>query len=56
MIKNQHSTYLPSKRLPEYWIKLKPEYLDNIATDLDLLIVGTAIRRISRRPLRCGRC
>jgi hypothetical protein len=42
VVKNQHALYLPSKRVPDAWVKLKPEYLDHIATDLDLLIIGTA--------------
>jgi len=31
---------MPSKRLSDHWIKLKPEYLDNVMTDMDLLVVG----------------
>ena len=40
LIKNQHAKYAPNKRLSDHWIKLKPDYLDNVATDLDLLVIG----------------
>lgn len=39
MVKNLDSTYLPHER-KGYWIKLKPEYIDGVGDDLDLLIVG----------------
>lgn len=39
MVKNLNSTYVPGER-KEKWIKLKPEYIDGIVSDLDLLIIG----------------
>eukprot|EP01132_Coremiostelium_polycephalum_P002500 gene2500-3093_t len=39
MIKNLNSSYVPGER-KEKWIKLKPEYLDGVGDDLDLVIIG----------------
>eukprot|EP01094_Clydonella_sp_ATCC50884_P022854 TRINITY_DN533_c0_g1_i1.p1 TRINITY_DN533_c0_g1~~TRINITY_DN533_c0_g1_i1.p1 ORF type:complete len:650 (+),score=150.88 TRINITY_DN533_c0_g1_i1:101-1951(+) len=39
MVKDCGSTYIPNER-KEKWIKLKPEYIDGVVDDLDLLIVG----------------
>lgn len=39
MVKNLDSTYLPNER-KGHWIKLKPEYIDGVGDDLDLLVVG----------------
>lgn len=38
MVKRLDSPYLPDKR--QHWIKLKPEYLEGVGDDLDLLILG----------------
>ncbi len=42
MIKNLNSTYVPNERKNK-WLKLKPEYIDGIGDDLDLLILGKPI-------------
>lgn len=39
MIKNLNSTYCPNERKNK-WIKIKPEYIEGIGDDLDLLIIG----------------
>lgn len=39
MIKDLESSYIPNER-KEKWIKLKPEYIDGIGDDLDLIIMG----------------
>ncbi|PRP74389.1 DNA ligase 4-like [Planoprotostelium fungivorum] len=39
MIKNLNATYVPNERKGR-WIKLKPEYIDGVGDNLDLLIVG----------------
>ncbi|GAM24471.1 hypothetical protein SAMD00019534_076460 [Acytostelium subglobosum LB1] len=39
MIKNLDSIYVPGER-KDKWIKIKPEYLDGVGDDLDLVIVG----------------
>lgn len=39
IIKNLNSTYVANER-KNSWLKLKPEYIDGIGDDLDLLIVG----------------
>ncbi|MDP2438748.1 MAG: ATP-dependent DNA ligase, partial [archaeon] len=39
MVKASGSPYVPDER-KDSWIKLKPEYLDGVGDDLDLLIVG----------------
>lgn len=39
MVKNLNSTYIPGER-KEKWIKLKPEYIDGLVNDMDLLIIG----------------
>lgn len=39
MIKNLNSTYVPNERKNK-WLKLKPEYIDGIGDELDLLIIG----------------
>eukprot|EP01116_Phalansterium_solitarium_P022237 TRINITY_DN7271_c0_g1_i3.p1 TRINITY_DN7271_c0_g1~~TRINITY_DN7271_c0_g1_i3.p1 ORF type:complete len:974 (-),score=418.09 TRINITY_DN7271_c0_g1_i3:27-2948(-) len=39
IIKNPLSVYVPAERKTN-WIKLKPEYIDGLSDDLDLLIVG----------------
>lgn len=48
IIKNLESTYVPGER-KEKWLKLKPEYVEGLVDDIDLLIVGgyygTGIRR-----------
>jgi len=39
MIKNLHSPYVPNERKNK-WLKLKPEYIDGLGEDFDLLIIG----------------
>lgn len=39
MIKDLESAYIPSER-KEKWIKIKPEYVEGLGDDLDLLIIG----------------
>lgn len=39
MIKDLESTYVPNERRNK-WIKLKPEYLEGVGDDLDLIILG----------------
>ena len=39
MIKNLDSIYKPNER-KDKWIKLKPEYIDGVGDDLDLIIMG----------------
>lgn len=43
MIKALDSNYVPGERKNK-WLKLKPEYIDGLGDDLDLLIVGTSPR------------
>ena len=33
---------MPSKRVAEAWVKVKPEYIDNLGDSLDVVIVGTS--------------
>lgn len=40
MIKSLDSVYKPNER-KDKWIKLKPEYIEGVGDDLDLLIMGT---------------
>jgi DNA ligase-4 len=40
MIKSLDSVYKPNER-KDKWIKLKPEYIDGVGDDLDLIIMGT---------------
>ena len=39
VIKNINTPYIPNERKSS-WIKLKPDYLDGVGDDLDLLIIG----------------
>eukprot|EP00005_Dracoamoeba_jomungandri_P014120 CAMPEP_0174278718 /NCGR_PEP_ID=MMETSP0439-20130205/61635_1 /TAXON_ID=0 /ORGANISM="Stereomyxa ramosa, Strain Chinc5" /LENGTH=611 /DNA_ID=CAMNT_0015371163 /DNA_START=565 /DNA_END=2397 /DNA_ORIENTATION=+ len=39
MVKNLESAYVPNER-KDNWIKLKPEYIDGVGDDLDLIILG----------------
>jgi len=40
VIKDPKSLYKPSKRKGSGWLKLKPEYIDSLSDDLDLIILG----------------
>ncbi|KAI8803243.1 ATP dependent DNA ligase domain-containing protein [Cladochytrium replicatum] len=40
MIKDPKSAYTPSSKRGSSWLKVKPDYLDSLANDLDLLLVG----------------
>lgn len=40
VVKDPLSTYKPSKRNGSGWLKLKPEYVDSLSDDLDLIILG----------------
>lgn len=44
IVKDLESTYAVGKRLNS-WIKLKPEYVDSLCDDLDLLIIGGSYGR-----------
>lgn len=39
VVKDPLSTYRPGHRLPE-WTKIKPEYVDGLCDDLDVVIIG----------------
>jgi DNA ligase-4 len=39
VIKNLTSQYVPNERKNK-WVKLKPEYIEGLGDDLDLLIIG----------------
>jgi len=39
IVKNLNTIYVPNER-KQKWIKLKPEYLDGVGDDLDLIILG----------------
>ena len=45
MVKNLNSTYTPGLRNKD-WIKLKPDYLDSLALEIDALIVGACPGRM----------
>lgn len=40
VVKNPRSPYLPNVRNNKAWVKLKPDFVSNIASDLDVLILG----------------
>ncbi|XP_041473446.1 DNA ligase 4-like isoform X2 [Lytechinus variegatus] len=40
VVKHPESTYRPDKRKGSGWLKIKPEYVDNLMDELDLLVVG----------------
>lgn len=40
IIKNPESIYKPNIRKASGWLKIKPEYIDNLMDELDLLIIG----------------
>ncbi|RDD46321.1 DNA ligase 4 [Trichoplax sp. H2] len=40
IIKNPISTYKPDQRKGSGWFKIKPEYVDSLSDQLDLLIIG----------------
>ncbi|XP_065897200.1 DNA ligase 4-like isoform X2 [Dysidea avara] len=40
IIKHPHSTYQPDKRKGSGWLKIKPEYVDSLSDQLDVVIVG----------------
>ena len=40
LVKLPDSTYQPDKRKGSGWLKLKPEYMDSLSDQLDLLILG----------------
>ena len=39
-MKNPGSIYKPNVRKAGGWLKIKPEYIDNLMCELDLLIIG----------------
>lgn len=51
VIKVPQSTYKPSKRKGSGWLKLKPEYLEGVGDDLDLLVIGGSYGSGHRRGL-----
>jgi len=40
IVKNPLSTYAPNKRKDSGWFKVKPEYVDGVVDDLDLVVIG----------------
>ncbi|XP_077869976.1 DNA ligase 4-like, partial [Saccoglossus kowalevskii] len=40
LVKNPSATYRPDKRKGSGWFKIKPEYINSLVDELDLLIVG----------------
>ena len=40
VVKNPRSPYMPNVRDNKAWVKLKPDFVSNIASDLDVLILG----------------
>ena len=46
MIKDTQSTYVPNER-GNKWIKIKPEYIEGVGDDLDLIILGNNLIRIT---------
>nr|QBK91908.1 MAG: ATP-dependent DNA ligase [Pithovirus LCPAC304] len=40
VVKNPRSPYIPNVRNNKAWVKLKPDFVSNIASDLDVLILG----------------
>ncbi|XP_002166379.2 DNA ligase 4 isoform X1 [Hydra vulgaris] len=40
VVKDPLSLYVPNKRNGSGWYKLKPEYIDSLSDDLDLIIIG----------------
>jgi DNA ligase-4 len=40
MVKHPNSLYRPDKRKGSGWIKIKPEYVDSLSDQLDLVIIG----------------
>eukprot|EP00026_Physarum_polycephalum_P001548 Phypoly_transcript_01550.p1 GENE.Phypoly_transcript_01550~~Phypoly_transcript_01550.p1 ORF type:complete len:948 (+),score=159.21 Phypoly_transcript_01550:87-2930(+) len=48
MIKDLESLYIPSER-KEKWVKIKPEYVEGLGDDLDLLIIGGYYGKGDRR-------
>ncbi|PIK62711.1 putative DNA ligase 4 [Apostichopus japonicus] len=51
IIKHPDSTYRPDKRKGSGWLKIKPEYIDNLMDELDLLIVGGYFGKGSRAQM-----
>jgi DNA ligase-4 len=40
VVKNPSSLYKPDKRKGSGWLKIKPEYVDSLSDELDLIIIG----------------
>lgn len=40
VVKNPRSPYMPNVRSKDAWVKLKPDFVSNIASDLDVIILG----------------
>jgi len=40
VVKNPNSVYKPSKRKGSGWLKIKPDYIDSLMDQLDVLIIG----------------
>lgn len=40
VVKNPNSIYKPNTRKGGGWLKVKPEYIENLMDELDLLIIG----------------
>lgn len=56
MIKDPSSKYVLNSRLPS-WIKFKPEYIDSMAENCDLLVIGKLfdiIYLFLKKSLKCS--
>jgi DNA ligase-4 len=40
VVKNPRSPYIPNARRKDIWVKVKPDFISNIASDLDVVILG----------------
>jgi DNA ligase-4 len=50
IIKSPDSLYLPGKRSLN-WIKVKPEYIENLCDDLDVVVIGAFYSRVQAGTL-----
>ncbi|XP_077997197.1 DNA ligase 4-like [Glandiceps talaboti] len=51
VVKQPTATYRPDKRKGSGWLKIKPEYIDNLMDEVDLLIVGAYFGKGIRRQM-----
>lgn len=55
VIKNPLCTYSPGQRNKD-WIKVKPDYVDSLGDDVDVLIIGIISIAIARNILCVNDC